>query len=302
MKKTVLFLLLAQSSVLFAQSSDNATNNSDFKKANGVEYKIVKDADGRSIQIDDLVELNVVWKVGKNDGVSKDTVVVDTRKTNNGKPVTMTLTAPKFVGDMTAGLSFFSAGDSGVIRVSVDSIKQNLKDVPLPDFAKDGDYFIYEVNIVSVKSKEEAANEQKLLDEGQKKTDDRLLNEYFVKHNIKPLKTASGLYYIIQEKGTGDKIAKGKSVTLKYTGKLLDGTVFDSNEDPAKAESKEPFVVKAGEGMVIEGFDEGLLLLKKGAKATLYIPSGMAYGRQSMGGSVPENAIMIFDIRVTSVK
>jgi len=127
--------------------------------------------------------------------------------------------------------------------------------------------------------------------------DDKTLQDYFAKNNIKAEKTSSGLYYTIQKEGTGEKIARGQSATLKYTGKLLDGTTFDSNVDRT-----DPFTVKAGTGSVIPGFDEGITLLKKGSKATLYIPSAMAYGEHSPAPSMPPNSILIFELEVTDVK
>jgi FKBP-type peptidyl-prolyl cis-trans isomerase FkpA len=131
----------------------------------------------------------------------------------------------------------------------------------------------------------------------QKTADDKKLQEYFAKNNIQPQKSG-GLYYTIAEEGAGKKILAGETVTLNYTGRLLDGTVFDSNIDPAFHHT-EPLVVEIGTGKVIMGWDKGVQLLKKGAKATLYIPSGLAYGPD--GGPVAPNSILVFDVTVTEV-
>ncbi len=276
--------------------------NKGFKKAKGVEYMLYKDAPGKNAEVGDILEMNIVWKVGKNDGKSKDSVIIDTRKMNAGKPISMPLMDPKFIGDMAGGLAMFSAGDSGVIRVSIDSLKKNLKDQPMPPFAKEGDYFIYEVTMVSVKSKNDAEKESKEKAAKQIQADDKSLQDYFAKNNIKAEKTASGVYYTIQSEGTGEKIAKGQSVTMKYTGKLLDGKVFDSNIDTAFHHDKEPFTIQAGTGSVIPGMDEGIMMLKKGSKATLYIPSSLAYGEHSPSPAIPANAILVFEMQVTEVK
>ncbi len=97
--------------------------------------------------------------------------------------------------------------------------------------------------------------------------------------------TASGLFYHIDEEGTGDKPAKGNSVKVHYKGELLDGTVFDSS-----FKRNEPIEFSLGVGQVIPGWDEGIALLNKGAKATFIIPADLAYGAAGAGGVIPPNA------------
>ena len=281
--------------------STSCKNNASFKKANGIEYMIVKDAPGTPAKIGDIIEINAVMKVGKNDGKSKDSVIFDTRKMNNGKPIKMPLAEAKFRGDMAGGLAMLSVGDSAVIRVSFDSLKAALPNQQMPPFAKSGDYFIYEVTMVSAKSKEDAEKEAKGKASEQAKSDDKAIQDYLAKNNIKAEKTASGLYYVIQKEGSGDKIAAGKTVTAWYTGKLLSGKTFDSNQD-STFHHTDPFTFKAGAGQVIPGWDEGVQLLKKGSKATFFVPSPIAYGDHAAGPDVPANSILMFDMEVSDVK
>ena len=63
----------------------------------------------------------------------------------------------------------------------------------------------------------------------------------------------------------------------------------------------QPFSFGLGQGQVIKGWDEGVALLKKGSKATLYIPSTMAYGERGAGDKIPANAVLIFDVEVTDI-
>lgn len=110
-------------------------------------------------------------------------------------------------------------------------------------------------------------------------------------------KTASGLYYKITEKESGKMPSKGNMVSVHYTGKLLDGTVFDSSH-----QRNQPIEFAVGKGQVIEGWDEGLLLLPQGSKATFVIPSNLAYGSQGAGGVIPPNATLIFDVELVGIK
>lgn len=110
--------------------------------------------------------------------------------------------------------------------------------------------------------------------------------------NIK--ETASGLQYEITKEGTGNSPKETDVVTVHYTGKLVDGTVFDSS-----IERGEP--TQFALNQVIPGWTEGLQLLKEGGKATLYIPSKLGYGEQGAGGVIPGNATLIFDVELIKI-
>lgn len=110
------------------------------------------------------------------------------------------------------------------------------------------------------------------------------------------LKTESGLQLKIFNPGTGDFPAPGDMVTAHYTGKLLDGTIFDSS-----VQRKTPFSFEVGTGQVIKGWDEGFQLLKKGAVATMIIPAELAYGTRQMG-TIPANSVLIFDVELLEIK
>jgi peptidylprolyl isomerase len=108
--------------------------------------------------------------------------------------------------------------------------------------------------------------------------------------------TDSGLYYIIEEEGTGDAPQTGDLVQVHYTGTLADGTKFDSSLDRG-----EPFQFPLGMQRVIPGWDEGIALLNVGGKATLIIPPELAYGQQGAGGVIPPNATLVFDVELVGI-
>jgi FKBP-type peptidyl-prolyl cis-trans isomerase FkpA len=133
----------------------------------------------------------------------------------------------------------------------------------------------------------------------QKAIDDKILADYFAKNKITAKKAPSGLYYTINKAGNGEKPKFGKHVTMNYLGKLMDGTRFDGNVDEKynPVPGRDPFVFTLGVGQVIRGWDEGIKLLEKGSRATLYLPSWLAYGPNGMG-PIPPNAVLIFDVEV----
>jgi len=100
------------------------------------------------------------------------------------------------------------------------------------------------------------------------------------------------------QEGTGEvKTKSGDTISVHYTGKLENGTKFDSSVDRGT-----PFEFQIGAGMVIAGWEKGLLDMKVGEKRTLTIPSEMGYGAQGAGGVIPPNATLIFDVELMGIK
>ena len=122
---------------------------------------------------------------------------------------------------------------------------------------------------------------------------DTFLTENAKKAGVKT--TASGLQYVITKEGTGKQPAASSMVKVHYTGKLLDGMVFDSS-----VERGEPIEFPLNQ--VIPGWTEGLQLMKEGSKATLYIPSQLGYGEQGVPGTIPPHSTLIFDVELIEVK
>ena len=101
----------------------------------------------------------------------------------------------------------------------------------------------------------------------------------------------------ITQEGSGAVAENGMSVSVHYTGKLTDGTKFDSSLDRGT-----PFSFTLGQGRVIKGWDQGVLGMKVGEKRTLTIPSELGYGSTGAGASIPPNATLIFDIELLDVQ
>lgn len=138
----------------------------------------------------------------------------------------------------------------------------------------------------------------------------KAIEAYAAEKGLTVQKTENGLYYVIEREGTGDATTPGSTMYVNYAGYLVDGTLFDTSwPEIAKANNifqegrpYEPLSVNVGMGQVIPGWDEGLMLLKKGSKAKFLIPSPLAYGENGAGAMIPANSILIFDVEVTDVQ
>jgi FKBP-type peptidyl-prolyl cis-trans isomerase len=108
--------------------------------------------------------------------------------------------------------------------------------------------------------------------------------------------TPSGLKYVITKPGTGPKPQRGNKAVVHYVGKLTNGTKFDSSIDRNR-----PLEFPVGVGMVIPGWDEGLLDMQKGEKRTLIIPPNLAYGSRD-NGKIPANSTLVFEVELLDFK
>jgi FKBP-type peptidyl-prolyl cis-trans isomerase len=131
-----------------------------------------------------------------------------------------------------------------------------------------------------------------------------IINEYLTANNLTATKTADGLNYVITTNGTGAVPTAGESVTVNYSGFLLNtngtlGTEFDSNTNSAFGHVT-PFSFTLGAGQVIAGWDEAFALLPVGTVATLIIPPSLGYGSAGSGSTIPPNSILVFDVTLVS--
>jgi FKBP-type peptidyl-prolyl cis-trans isomerase FkpA len=128
--------------------------------------------------------------------------------------------------------------------------------------------------------------------EDQLAIDKDIIEDYLADNGLTAQSTASGLYYIIDDAGSSDKPNINSEVTVRYVGKLLNGSVFDNGGGEA---------VSFPLANVIEGWQEGIPLFGAGGSGTLYIPSGLGYGTTG-SRSIAPNTVLIFDVDLVSFR
>jgi len=253
---------------------------------NGLKYQVFEhEDDSRKAKLGDIMSFHLVLKNGS------DSTLRDTYK--EGNPVKMVLQAPPFKGSFEEGLAMLSAGDSAKFLINADTLFAKMMQ-PMPPMIKKGSELSFTVKVLSVLTSEEFQKQQSAASGKQKGVDAKVIEDYLAKNNLKAKarKTASGLYYIPQVEGSGPSPVAGDNVKVHYTGKFLDGKEFDSSKNQGK-----PLDLQIGAGMVIPGWEEGIMLMKKGEKGLLIIPSGLAYGPEAYG-PIPGNSVLQFEMEL----
>lgn len=132
-------------------------------------------------------------------------------------------------------------------------------------------------------------NDEELTNLGQ--TEDDII-QYINDNNLDATRTENGVYYVIDEEGTGDYPEKEAYIIAKYTGYYLDGVQFDASGTEGAT-----FDLLA----VIPGFSEGVINFNLGSTGTLFIPPNLAYGDSGVSGVIPGGAVLVFDIEIVEI-
>lgn len=125
----------------------------------------------------------------------------------------------------------------------------------------------------------------------QQQIDENALIDYAVEKNLDVKRTASGLYYVIHQEGTGENLIHGQPTKAHYQGYTLDGKIFDSSHKRGK-----PMGFSVGQ--MIPGWNEALKMMNTGTKAQLLIPSHLAYGERGFPGLIAPHTPLVFDLEV----
>lgn len=173
-----------------------------------------------------------------------------------------------------------------------------MKEINIDDF-KDGIKAVFDGTDPAISIEEAQKLIQDYLSDLQKKAETAAKEagkKFFEENKMNPdvKETPSGLQYIVEKEGEGATPAATDEVTVHYTGRLLDGTVFDSSVNRG-----EPATFPLNR--VIPGWTEGVQLMKEGAKYTFFIPSDLAYGPQGIEGVIPPHSTLIFEVELIKI-
>lgn len=283
MKK--IFLLSLVLGVLFTSCQQQTKSYDGYTQSStGLYYNFYQQNEGENPQIMDVLDVMLSCSIN-------DTAVLIPENR-----MILPMMESLFAGDIYEGFKMMHKGDSASFMVRADSTFITLFGSPMPNVFSIDDLMRFEIRLNDFYPESEMQAKQieymKENYSAETANAEQKLSEYFKNNNITAKETASGLNYVITKEGNGEKPSVGTLIKVHYTGKLLDGTVFDSSVN-----RNEPFQFVLGIGQVIPGWDEGLQLLSKGSKAVLYIPYYLAYGDRG-AGTIPPFSTLIFEVEL----
>jgi FKBP-type peptidyl-prolyl cis-trans isomerase len=267
--------------------------------ASGIYIISQNSGSGRSIVKGDFVKMN--FTVSSIEGKK----IFSTLDQN--KPITMELGKPFDTKGLDEAIATMKKGSRATIVVpsTMGYGEQGRKDQTGQDLFAPYSPVVYDIEVIDLKTKAENEKAVKTEEAAQKKaaaeavSKEPLLIQQYIKDNkitVKP--TASGLYFIEKVAGKGPKAKAGNKVKVHYTGKLLNGKVFDSS---LTRKPVTPFEFTLGQGQVIPGWDEGISMMSAGGKATILIPSKLGYGERGAGADIPAYSPLVFDVELISI-
>lgn len=302
MQKVVLFFLAAA-----VIAGGTSCKNAGFKAAeHGTWYKIVQGSSdtGSYAMNGTVLKFDVTFKY-------KDSTL---RTTVGQMPAYAPVDSQRLPPPYYKIFSKVRAGDSVVVKQLTDSAFAHQ---PMQPWAKAHEYITSYFKVLAVFSDQASAEadarhqsdlihvQDSIKAIAQKVDDDKAIEAYLAKNNIKTVKAPKGTYVEILDPGTGTAIDSSKEVGVNYSGRVLGGDVFDSNTDSTFHHKGDTLRVNMGlspqRGGMITGFTDGISLLHKGGKARLYIPSSMGYGAYGREPKIKPNENLVFDIEVLSV-
>ncbi len=254
----------------------------------GLKYKFVKSAEGKKPSKGDVMIMRINYQT------DFDSIIFDSHTKSDS--FTVVLVAPTYIGGVEEGFALMSKGDSAIFKVSADSVFLRTFHSDLPDYLKPGSMLTFHVAIddiipASVKDSIESARDI----ESRVKEFERI-DRYLQQNNMDVRPTENGAYFVASKQGVGEYPVKGDTVYVTYSGKLLDGTIFDQ-----QLNKERPFKFVLGTNEVIAGWGECIPLMNKGAVAKIVLPSDLGFGAKPYG-TLPPYSTLVFDVELLDIR
>jgi len=289
MKKSSLWVAM---SLLFVAALTSCGPKSPFPgykpNGTGLYYKQITAGQGEQLKDGDVIKVRLAYYI--NDSLLYTTDMLP-------EPAYDMVHESFFQGDLYDGFRMMHVGDSMSFMLNADSVFNKQFHAPeMPAFVTPGAFMRWEVAVDEAMTEDafHAMREAQVAEQQQASKD--AFAAYLQENGIDATPTETGLVYVCTKPGKGPKPNPNQTVKVHYTGKLLDGTVFDSS-----VERGEPFEFQLGIHQVIAGWDEGIAMMKKGEKGILYIPYELAYGPRQTG-PIPAYSNLIFEVELIDFK
>ncbi len=251
-----------------------------------VKYHI-KSEDGQKPMLNDWVTLDLIYRF-------EDTVLFNSEEM--GEPMVFPMILPTFQGDLYAGLTLLNVGDSVTFVFPADSFYMKTAGYPeLPDFIEPNTDMFFDVKLLKIQNQQEMDAEKSAQFKELREQEKIILQAYLDEQNITVEPKPSGLYVIEQKRGTGRLPREGDMLRLHFTIEMLDGLLLFSSFD------QDPIDVEFGSEFDTEGFSEGIGYMRKGGKASLIVPSHLAYDSVGVPQVLPPFTPLIYNLELLDI-
>ncbi|NJN41813.1 MAG: hypothetical protein HC811_05865 [Flammeovirgaceae bacterium] len=281
----------------------------------GLKFTVVKKGDGNVVKSDNFLVMDMVFMD------AKDSVWNDTRKGDYPLIIAIREDEGNEEG-IEEVFRMLSKGDSVTVKISAKSLFEKTWNQEVPPMVDAESDFTFQIAVRDILDSAGVMNYQQEMmakenERGMKAQFEQLakdtviIDNYLREKGIAAQRTNSGIRYVITKMGTGNNAVQGQTVKINYAGYLLStGKYFDTSIETiarqqgifTEGRPYEPYELVAGQNTVIAGWEEALLMMNKGAKMTVYIPSGLAYGPRRRSEEIIENSILAFDMEMVDIK
>lgn len=296
-------ILLLSTILVIGMSCSDSSSSQEMVTDSGISYQFITNGSGEVPPDGGYWLMNIAYYNEKG-----DTIFSSVNQGRGAMPMNYVAEQFKKNASIEECFSLIGEGDSAVFYISADSLYKNTsrRSTP-PDLV--GTKIKLCIGIEKIFSIEEFSAYSTEMEQVQIEKEKEAIEAYISEKGINAEVTEEGLFYEITKTGNGVKPQVGQNIKVNYTGYLMDGTVFDTSvEEAAKqanvytpGRSYEPIEFPLGQGNVIKGWDIGIGLLSVGGKATLVIPSPLAYGNRSKGSVIKANSTLVFTVELVEI-
>jgi len=285
--KHINFLLLSMAMIFTFYA---CSEHRGFKKTkDGLYYKFhVKGDDTTTMRVGMILNLKLKYSINDSVIFNSDEIPQE---------FMLPLNEPTYKGDLYTALAMMKPGDSATFITSADSFFIKTIGMPkVPDSAFIGKEIYFNVKLISAKTQQQMEAEYKTKIDGMKKAEKTALQQYLISANIKKAPLASGLYFNETKKGNNQKPKAGDFTKIHFKVSTIDGNVLYSTY-----EQGDPMVWEYGKDFDNKGVTEALSLMSKGSKASIIVPSELAFGEQGRGQMIAPCTTLLYDLEMVNI-
>jgi FKBP-type peptidyl-prolyl cis-trans isomerase FkpA len=306
LSKGLLLIVILSITGAFKCVAGDTKSNYKTDPGTGVKYLFLKqNRNAVKPVMGDVVFIHLLYK--RED----DSLLFDSHtpgRSDSGGVLPLTLTSG-FKGSLEQGIAMMGIGDSASFLVNADSIYLKVFRLKtLPPYIKTGSYLKFYIKLATFETQEQLKNQQYDKIEQHRAEMQKMqsmegdsIEKYLMRKNIKVKPIMVDSFYILQRSGiAGRPINEGDSVTIKYTGMLLDGTVFEQSDNGDGGKGTSTFLYRHN-AKLIKGWLDVLEAMHEGETMRFLLPSSLAYGSYGKGKDIKPYTPLLYEITVEKV-